>query len=186
MSKNKYGFFKYSDFSASAANGATFDIARVALQNGFDTASGSVSKVFSGTGNQNFRSFEPHGFNLNEKVALFGQAGIAQGVITAYRSDSNGLFVDGESNFPFKLEISLKGFYSMSGLTIKSRNLIKSLKIEAFRDNEPVASGQFAGSEKEEFFPLVIEDANNITLTVEQVEPLSFIGIWGIEFGTAR
>lgn len=186
MSKNKYGFFKYLDFSASAANGATFDIARVALQKGFDTANGSVSKVFSGTGNQDFRSFEPQGFNLNEKVALFGQTGIAQGVITAYRSDSNGLFVDGESNFPFKLEISLKGYYSMSGLTIKSRNVIKSLKIEAFRDNAPVVSGQFTGSEKEEFFPLVIDNANSITLTVEQVEPLSFIGIWGIQFGTAR
>lgn len=186
MSKNKYGFFKYLDFSASAANGATFDIVRIALQKGFDTASGSVSKVFSGTGNQDFRSFEPQGFNLNEKVALFGQAGIAQGVITAYRSDSNGLFFDGESNFPFKLEISLTGFYSMSGLTIKSRNVIKSLKIEAFRDNAPVASGKFTGSEKEEFFPLVIDNANSITLTVEQVEPLSFIGIWGIQFGTAR
>lgn len=186
MSKNKYGFFKYLDFSASAANGATFDIARIALQKGFDTASGSVSKVFSGTGNQDFRSFEPQGFNLNEKVALFGQTGIAQGVITAYRSDSNGLFVDGESNFPFKLEISLTGYYSMSGLTIKSRNVIKSLKIEAFRDNASVASGQFTGSEKEEFFPLVIDNANSITLTVEQVEPLSFIGIWGIQFGTAR
>lgn len=186
MSRNKYGFFKYSDFSASAANGATFDIARVALQKGFDTASGSVSKVFSGTGNQYFRSFEPQGFNLNEKVALFGQTGIAQGVITAYRSDSNGLFVDGESNFPFKIEISLKGFYSMSGLTIKSRNVIKSLKIEAFRDNTSVASGQFTGSEKEEFFPLVIDNANSIILTVEQVEPLSFIGIWGIQFGTDR
>lgn len=185
MSKNKYGFFKYSDFSASAANGAIFDIARVALQKGFDTASGSVSKVFSGTGNQDFRSFEPHGFNLNKKIALFGQAGIAQGVITAYRSDSNGLFVDGESNFPFKIEISLKGFYSMSGLTIKSRNVIKSMKIEAFQDNALVASGQFTGGE-EEFFPLVIDNANSITLTVEQVEPLSFIGIWGIQFGTDR
>lgn len=185
MSKNKYGFFKYSDFSASAANGATFDIARVALQKGFDTASGSVSKVFSGTGNQDFRSFEPHGFNLNKKIALFGQAGIAQGVITAYRSDSNGLFVDGESNFPFKIEISLKGFYSISGLTIKSRNVIKSMKIEAFQDNALVASGQFTGGE-EEFFPLVIDNANSITLTVEQVEPLSFIGIWGIQFGTDR
>lgn len=185
MSKNKYGFFKYSDFSASAANGATFDIARVALQKGFDTASGSVSKVFSGTGNQDFRSFEPHGFNLNKKIALFGQAGIAQGVITAYRSDSNGLFVDGESNFPFKIEISLKGFYSMSGLAIKSRNVIKSMKIEAFQDNALVASGQFTGGE-EEFFPLVIDNANSITLTVEQVEPLSFIGIWGIQFGTDR
>lgn len=185
MSKNKYGFFKYSDFSASAANGATFDIARVALQKRFDTASGSVSKVFSGTGNQDFRSFEPHGFNLNKKIALFGQAGIAQGVITAYRSDSNGLFVDGESNFPFKIEISLKGFYSMSGLTIKSRNVIKSMKIEAFQDNALVASGQFTGGE-EEFFPLVIDNANSITLTVEQVEPLSFIGIWGIQFGTDR
>lgn len=186
MSKNKYGFFKYLDFSASAANGATFDIARIALQNGFDTASGSVSKVFSGTGNQDFRSFEPQGFNLNEKVALFGQTGIAQGVITAYRSDSNGLFVDGESNFPFEIEISLKGYYSMSGITIKSRNVIKSLKIEAFRDNDPVALGQFIGSEKEEFFPLVIDNANSITLTVEQAEPLSFIGIWGIQFGTNR
>lgn len=185
MSKNKYGFFKYSDFSTSAANGATFDIARVALQKGFDTASGSVSKVFSGTGNQDFRSFESHGFNLNKKIALFGQAGIAQGVITAYRSDSNGLFVDGESNFPFKIEISLKGFYSMSGLTIKSRNVIKSMKIEAFQDNALVASGQFTGGE-EEFFPLVIDNANSITLTVEQVEPLSFVGIWGIQFGTDR
>lgn len=186
MNKNKYGFFKYFDFSASAANGATFDIVRVALQKGFDTASGSVSKVFSGTGNQDFRSFEPQGFNLNEKVALFGQTGIEQGIVTAYRSDSNGLFVDGESNFPFKIEITLAGYYSMSGLTIKSRNVIKSLKIEAFRDNASVASGQFTGSEKEEFFPLVIDNTNSITLTVEQVEPLSFIGIWGIQFGTAR
>lgn len=186
MSKNKYGFFKYFDFSASAANGATFDIVRIALQKGFDTTSGSVSKVFSGTGNQDFRSFEPQGFNLNEKVALFGQTGIEQGVVTAYRSDSNGLFVDGESNFPFKLEIALAGYYSMSGLTVKSRNVIKSLKIEAFRDNASVASGQFTGSEKEEFFPLVIDNANSITITVEQVEPLSFIGIWGIQFGTDR
>lgn len=186
MSKNKYGFFKYFDFSASAANGATFDIARIALQKGFDIASGSVSKVFSGTGNQDFRSFEPQGFNLNEKAALFGQAGIEQGIVTAYRSDSNGLFVDGESNFPFKIEMSLAGYYSMSGLTIKSRNVIKSLKIEAFRDNASVASGQFTGSEKKEFFPLVIDNANSITITVEQVEPLSFIGIWEIQFGTAR
>lgn len=186
MSENKYGYFKYSDFSASAANGANFDIVRVSLQKGFDTASGSVSKVFSGTGNQDFRSFEPQGFNLNEKVALYGQTGIAQGVVTAYRSDSNGLFVDGESNFPFKLEISLKGYYSMSGLTVKSRNVIKSLKIEAYQDNTLVASGQLVGNDKEEFFPLVIEDANSLVLTVEQVEPLSFIGIWGIQFGTAR
>ncbi len=186
MSENKYGFFKYSDFSASAANGATFDIADVALQNGFDTSSGSLAKVFDGTGNQNFRSFEPQGFNLNEKIALYGQTGIAQGVVTAYRSDSNGLFTDGATNSPFKIEIALTGYYSMSGLTIKSRNVIKSFKIEAYQDNTLVASGQLVGNDKEEFFPLVIEDANSIVLTVEQVEPLSFVGIWGIQFGTDR
>ena len=186
MSENKYGFFKYSDFSASAANGATFEIADVALQKGFDTSSGSLAKVFDGTGNQDFRSFEPQGFNLNEKVALYGQTGIAQGVVTAYRSDSNGLFTDGATNSPFKIEIALTGYYSMSGLTVKSRNVIKSLKIEAYQDNTLVASGQLVGNDKEEFFPLVIEDANNITLTVEQVEPLSFVGIWGIQFGTDR
>ncbi len=186
MNKNKYGFFKYLDFSASAANGATFEIADVALQKGFDTASGSLAKVFGGTGNQDFRSFEPQGFNLNEKVALYGQTGIAQGVVTAYRSDSSGLFTDVATNSPFKIEIALTGYYSMSGLTVKSRNVIKSLKIEAYQDNTLVASGQLIGNDKEEFFPLVIEDANNITLTVEQVEPLSFVGIWGIQFGTAR
>lgn len=186
MSKNKYGFFKYLDFSASAANVATFDVADVALQKGFNTASGSLSKVFSGTGNQDFRSFEPQGFNLNEKVALYGQAGIAQGVVTAYRSDSSGLFTDGATNSTFKIEIALTGYYSMSGLTVKSRNVIKSLKIEAYQDNTLVASGQLVGNDKEEFFPFVIEDANNIVLTVEQVEPLSFVGIWGIQFGTER
>lgn len=186
MSKNKYGFFKYLDFSASAANGATFEITDVALQKGFDTASGSLAKVFDGTGNQDFRSFEPQGFNLNEKVALYGQTGIAQGVVTAYRSDSNGLFTDGATNSPFKIEIALTGYYSMSGLTVKSRNVIKSLKIEAYQDNTLVSSGQLVGNDKEEFFPLVIEDANSIVLTVEQVEPLSFVGIWGIQFGAAR
>lgn len=186
MSNNKYGFFKYSDFSASAANGATFEIADVALQKGFDTASGSLAKVFDGTGNQNFRSFEPQGFNLNEKVALYREKGLAQGVVSAYRSDSRGLFADGATNSPFKIEIALTGYYSMSGLTVKSRNVIKSLKIEAYQDNALVASGQLIGNDKEEFFPLVIEDANNITLTVEQVEPLSFVGVWAIQFGTAR
>lgn len=37
----------------------------------------------------------------------------------------------------------------MSGLTIKSRNVIKSMKIEAFQDNALVASGQFTGGEEE-------------------------------------
>lgn len=187
MSKNKYGFFKYSDFSASAANGATFEIPDVTLQPFFNDNSGNLQAVFTGR-SQDFLSFEPQGFDLNKHVRLLDPSAqqFTEGVVSAYRSGSNGLFADGATNSPFKIEISLKGFYSMSGLTIKSRNVIKSLKIEAFRDNEPVASGQFAGSEKEEFFPLVIDNANSITLTVEQVEPLSFIGIWGIEFGTTR
>lgn len=187
MSENKYGYFKYSDFSASAANGATFEIPDVTLQPFFNDNSGNLQAVFTGR-SQDFLSFEPQGFDLNKHVRLLDPSAqqFTDGVVSAYRSDSNGLFADGESNFPFKIEISLKGFYSMSGLTIKSRNVIKSLKIEAFRDNESVASGQFTGSKKEEFFPLVIDNTNNITLTVEQVEPLSFIGIWGIEFGTAR
>ena len=187
MSENKYGCFKYSDFSASAANGATFEIPDVTLQPFFNDNSGNLQAVFTGR-SQDFLSFEPQGFDLNKHVRLLDPSAqqFTAGVVSAYRSDSNGLFADGESNFPFKLEISLTGYYSMSGLTIKSRNVIKSLKIEAFQDNAPVASGQFTGSKKEEFFPLVIDNANSITLTVEQVEPLSFIGIWGIEFGTAR
>ena len=187
MSENKYGYFKYSDFSASAANGATFEIPDVTLQPFFNDNSGNLQAVFTGR-SQDFLSFEPQGFDLNKHVRLLDPSAqqFTDGVVSAYRSGSNGLFADGATNSPFKIEISLKGFYSMSGLTIKSRNVIKSLKIEAFRDNEPVASGQFTGSKKEEFFPLVIDNANSITLTVEQVEPLSFIGIWGIEFGTAR
>lgn len=187
MSKNKYGFFKYLDFSASAANGATFEIPDVTLQPFFNDNSGNLQAVFTGR-SQDFLSFEPQGFDLNKHVRLLDPSAqqFTEGVVSAYRSGSNGLFADGATNSPFKIEISLKGFYSMSGLTIKSRNVIKSLKIEAFRDNAPVASGQLVGNDKEEFFPLVIEDANNITLTVEQVEPLSFIGIWDIQFGTAR
>lgn len=187
MSENKYGYFKYSDFSASAANGATFEIPDVTLQPFFNDNSGNLQAVFTGR-SQDFLSFEPQGFDLNKHVRLLDPSAqqFTDGVVSAYRSGSNGLFADGATNSPFKIEISLKGFYSMSGLTIKSRNVIKSLKIEAFQDNALVASGQFTGSEKEEFFPLVIDNANSITLTVEQVEPLSFIGIWGIEFGTAR
>jgi hypothetical protein len=187
MSENKYGYFKYSDFSASAANGATFEMPDVALQPFFNDNSGNLQAVFTGR-SQDFLSFEPQGFDLNKHVRLLDPSAqqFTEGVVSAYRSGSNGLFADGATNSPFKIEISLKGFYSMSGLTIKSRNVIKSLKIEAFRDNEPVASGQFVGNEKEEFFPLVIDNANSVTLTVEQVEPLSFIGIWGIQFGTDR
>lgn len=187
MSENKYGYFKYSDFSASAANGATFEIPDVTLQPFFNDNSGNLQAVFTGR-SQDFLSFEPQGFDLNKHISLLDPSAqqFTDGVVSAYRSGSNGLFADGATNSPFKIEISLTGFYSMSGLTIKSRNVIKSLKIEAFRDNASVASGQFTGSEKEEFFPLVIDNANSITLTVEQVDPLSFIGIWGIQFGTAR
>lgn len=187
MSENKYGYFKYSDFSASAANGATFDIPDVTLQPFFNDNSGNLQAVFTGR-SQDFLSFEPQGFDLNKHVRLLDPSAqqFTEGVVSAYRSGSNGLFADGATNSPFKIEIALTGYYSMSGITIKSRNVIKSLKIEAFRDNEPVASGQFVGNEKEEFFPLVIDNANSITLTVEQVEPLSFIGIWGIHFGTDR
>lgn len=186
MSENKYGYFKYSDFSASAANGATFEIPDVTLQPFFNDNSGNLQAVFTGR-SQDFLSFEPQGFDLNKHVRLLdpSEQQFAEGVVSAYRSGSNGLFADGATNSPFKLEISLTGFYSMSGLTIKSRNVIKSMKIEAFQDNALVASGQFTGGE-EEFFPLVIDNANSITLTVEQVEPLSFIGIWDIQFGTDR
>lgn len=187
MSENKYGYFKYSDFSASAANGATFEIPDVALQPFFNDNSGNLQAVFTGR-SQDFLSFEPQGFDLNKHVRLLDPSAqqFTEGVVSAYRSGSNGLFADGATNSPFKIEIALTGYYSMSGITVRSRNVIKSLKIEAFRDNEPVASGQFVGNEKEEFFPLVIDNANSVTLTVEQVEPLSFIGIWGIQFGTDR
>ena len=104
------------------------------------------------------------------------------GFLTKATSDGNG-------NLPeaVVLTIDFSRYFSMTGITIHSRNIIKSIKIQAFRDSEELISKTFSATSKSNFYDLSFEHANKLILTITKIdEPHHFLGIYNIEFGKLR
>jgi hypothetical protein len=104
------------------------------------------------------------------------------GYVTKQISDENGVF---ES--PITIFGVFDNYYTTTGITINSQNIILDLEIIAYRDNETIARSSFAAEKKEQFYPITIELANKILIIVKKIaEPLHFFKIFNIEYGTFR
>lgn len=172
---NKYGYFKYTDVAFGAKEDALYS-SKNELQNG-----SALTQLRVGVTPYNFASFEKGAYITRKPKRLYkNQQGL--GFITKQISDENGYFAE-----PVVINAIFQNYHTASGITIHSKNIIYDLVINVYRDGEKIATGSYNAVNQKEFYPLVIESANRIEIIIEQIkEPLSFLGIFDIEYGTTR
>jgi len=175
MMQNKYGYFRYADIAFGAKEDASYSTNKE-IQEGSALAQLSV-----GVKPYDFASFEQGEYITSQPKLLYkNQQGL--GYVSKQLSDENGVFEN---------SINIIGvfdnYYTTTGITINSRNIILDLEIVAYRDNEEIARNSFVAEKKEQFYPIIIELANKIEITIKKIaEPLRFFGIFDIEYGTVR
>ena len=171
---NKYGYFKYSDFALGAKESASYS-ADVELQEG-----SALTQLSVGVKPYQYASFELDEYITSSPKKIYQTEEL--GLLTTMVSDENG-------NLPESvvLTISFSEYFSMTGITVHSRNVIKSIKIQAFRDNDELVSKTFSAVSKSNFYDISFEFANKLVLTITKIdEPYHFFGIYNIEFGKLR
>lgn len=172
---NKYGYFKYSDFAVGAKNYLTYST-NATLQNG-----ASLTDLVVGVAPYDFASIEQDRYITSEPKPLYDLS-TSLAFLTEETSGESGEF-----DTPITLTANFSAYFSMTGITINSRNVIKDINITAYQDNDIVASGNFVATEKDFFCPLEIELANKIVFTISTIDkPYHFLGIFGIDFGKVR
>ena len=172
---NKYGYFKYSDFAIGAKEDANYS-----SENPLQIGS-SLTQLRVGVEPFDFASLEKDEYITSKpKKIWIGHQSL--GFLTADVSDENGNFSE-----PVVLNIDFEKYYSMTGITIYSRNVIKNINISAFQNDVQLVSETFSATTNKFFYPINIETANKIVLTVYQIEePQHFFGIFNIEYGKTR
>lgn len=172
---NKYGYFEYSDFAIGAKEGANYS-----SENPLQVGS-SLTQLRVGVEPFDFASLEKDEY-ITSKPKKIWDVHHVFGFLTADISDENGNFLE-----PIVLNIDFEKYYSMTGITIHSRNVIKNINISAFQNDVQLVSKTFSATTNKFFYPINIETANKIVLTVYQIEePQHFFGIFNIEYGKTR
>lgn len=172
---NKYGYFRYADIAFGAKEDASYTTNK-GLQEG-----SALTQLSVGVKPYDFASFEQGEYITSKPKLLYkNQQGL--GYVTKQISDANGVF---ES--PITIFGIFDNYYTTTGITINSQNIILDLEIIAYRDNEVIARSSFAAEKKEQFYQITIELANKILIIVKKIaEPLHFFKIFNIEYGTVR
>lgn len=172
---NKYGYFRYADIAFGAKEDASYTTNKE-LQEG-----SALTQLSVGVKPYDFASFEQGEYITSKPKLLYkNQQGL--GYVTKQISDENGVF---ES--PINIVSVFDNYYTTTGITINSKNIILDLEIIAYRDNEEIARSSFVAEKKEQFYPITIELANKIEIIVKKIaEPLHFFGFFNIEYGTVR
>lgn len=172
---NKYGYLKYSDLAIGAKDAVTYST-NATLQEG-----ASLTDLKVGVSPYDFASFEQDEYVTATPKKLYDLS-TKLAFLTADVSDENGEF-----ETPITITAQFSGLFTMSGITIESRNVFKDLLVTAYRDNAEIASGTFSSAKNDDFFPLEIESANKIVFTIRKIDkPFHFVGIYNIEFGKIR
>ena len=172
---NKYGYFRYADVAFGAKEDASYTTNKE-LQEG-----SALTQLSVGVKPYDFASFE-QGKYITSKPKLLYKNQQELGYVTKQISDENGVF---ES--PITIFGVFDNYYTTTGITINSQNIILDLEIIAYRDNEVIARSSFAAEKKEQFYPITIELANKILIIVKKIaEPLHFFKIFNIEYGAVR
>lgn len=172
---NKYGYFKYLDFPQGAQESAGFSTAD-SLQE-----VSSPSLLGMGVKPYKFASLEHNAYVTRNPAPLYkGEENLCY--LSTDVSDQSG-------NFPYEMciEANFPEYYSMTGITIRSRNIIKNMTIAAYKDGSMVNTKIFSASDYEQFYPIEIDGANKIEIIIRSInEPGHFLGIYEIKFGRIR
>ena len=179
MMNNKYGYFKYSDI----AFGAKEDIFGFGTFGNVQTGS-DITQLSMGVDPYDFASFEQGEYITDNPKRLYkGKEKL--GYLSSFISDESGYIYN--SGLGANLSFSFRSYYSASGITIHSRNIIDEIEIIAYRDDEEITSGTFSATQNQQFYSIPIELANRIEIIIRKIaEPKHFVGIYSIDYGTIR
>ena len=172
---NKYGYFRYSDFAVGAKENASYSINKE-LQEG-----SALTQLSVGVKPYDFASLEQNEY-ITSKPKILYKMQQNLGLLTADVSNENGVFDE-----PIVLTVNFPAYFSMTGITINSRNIIKKITITAYRNDTEIITETFSTTTKENFYPINIELANKIVFIITEInEPYHFFGIFNIEYGKIR
>jgi hypothetical protein len=172
---NKHGYFRYTDIAFGAKEEASYTTNNE-IQEG-----SALTQMRVGVKPYDFASFEQGEYITSKPKLLYkNQQGL--GYVTKQISNENGVFEN-----PINIVGAFDNYYTTTGITINSKNIILDLEIIAYRDNEEIARSSFVADKKEQFYPLTIELSNKIEIIIKKIaEPLHFFGFFNIEYGTVR
>ena len=172
---NKYGYFKYSDFAVGAKENASYSINKE-LQEG-----SALTQLSVGVKPYDFASLEQNEY-ITSKPKILYKMQQDLGLLTTDVSNENGVFDE-----PIVLTVNFPAYFSMTGITINSRNIIKNITIIAYQNDTEIITETFSTTTKENFYPINIELANKIVFIITEInEPYHFFGIFNIEYGKIR
>lgn len=172
---NKYGYFRYSDFSLGAKENATYSVNKE-LQEG-----SALTQLSVGVKPFDFASIEQNAYITSQPKMIY-KLQHELGLLTKEISDENGRF-----ETPVILTVDFPAYFSMSGITINSRNIIKSVTITALQNGVEVTKETFSATTNDYFYPINIELANKIEISISEIDkPYHFFGIFNIEYGKLR
>jgi hypothetical protein len=171
----EYGYLRYSDFAIGAKENASYTCNKT-LQNG-----SALSQLSTGVTPWHFVSFEKNEYSTNapqEFVSVSSELGL----LTESVSDDAGVFSPA-----VVLTAQFTDYYSMTGITIHSRNIIKNITITAYRDDDVIKTSQFSANDYEFFYNFDVSLVNKITFAVSEIEEAGhFFCIYNIEYGKIR
>lgn len=172
---NEYGYLQYHDYAFGALENSTFSSDE-------ELQTGSTIEQFKwGTMPFNLLTFEQDAY-ITRYPAPFFTGAERIGFLTKKISDENGVFKD-----PIVVNINFGKYFSMSGLTIFSRSVVKRVVIEGYRDGELVESGEFSATSRSYFYPINLDLVNSIKLTFHAIAtPYHFFGLYSIDFGRLK
>ena len=172
---NKYGYFRYSDFAVGAKENASYSINKE-LQEG-----SALTQLSVGVKPYDFASLEQNEY-ITSKPKILYKMQQDLGLLTTDVSNENGVFDE-----PIVLTVNFPAYFSMTGITINSRNIIKNITITAYQNDTEIVTETFSTTTKENFYPINIELANKIVFIITEInEPYRFFGIFNIEYGKIR
>lgn len=172
---NKYGEFHYEDYAIGAKEKAEYS-SNEELQEG-----SSLDQLKAGVLPVSFASFEQDAYVTRTPYLLYNGS-VEIGFVSSQISDISGNF-----ETPIKLTITFPEYFSMTGITINSRNVVKSIHIAGYQNETLIADGLFSATSKEQFYPISLDLVNRIELEVISInESYHFFGIFSIQYGKLR
>ena len=172
---NKYGYFRYSDFAIGAKETASYSL-NAELQEG-----SSLADLTVGVEPYDCASIEQDAYITSEPKPFYNMEH-SLGLLTAITSDRNGAFTE-----PLTLTANFPAYYSMTGITIHSRNLITGMEIIGYRDGTEIARGSYSAARYEQFYDFAADGVNRIVFRISKIDkPYHFLGIYNIEYGKIR
>ena len=172
---NKYGYFRYSDFAVGAKENASYSINKE-LQEG-----SALTQLSVGVKPYDFASLEQNEY-ITSKPKILYKMQQDLGLLITDVSNENGVFDE-----PIVLTANFSAFFSMTGITIHSKNIIKDIEIIAYQNDIELIRETFSTTTSENFYPINIELANKIVFIINKInEPNHFFGIFNIEYGKIR